>query len=1222
MTISTDLATRTGIRRRYFLKIDGVEPYIFQPTSVGESIGADIESHPNAGSIGHWMMDESLHTDDLIDSSGNGLTANVGGNPTTTTGKIRGARDFAPAAEESGPRYGHVSGDLKMKVQDFSVMGWFFVDMSKYTATYEGNEAIGPLFNLRVDAVGEGPNAEIRISTRKEEGEGPPTLEFVTVRINFGLYLDFTSTIVEFESENRIYPGWHHFAVTWDGTTIILYLDGEEDHRTIYTNEGDLLTDCYFDWGAWSDAQFLNNAFIDMGGDSPEMGMLRYSPHPIDDVILYGEAKTEGWIETWCTVRSINENAWSRSVKACLNPPTELSIAINPAECTSEISQMTFELLDIKDDDGTSYWGKMFAPARWDANKHWRIKAATAEGTYLAANSDAINIETGVGITSNGMYHIGIEAFGFTGYDEPNKRLTGVTKGIYPCSGAAEWGYAYYIPLVTEGDYRPYVGEVPFAMMGKRIALYVATYDPLTGLMHSESDCINQGPLWIGRISDSISFDPRLGIWKLSCISILDDLKKMVGNRMPETELSNTINLPWQYGGNVLKIKEYLSLGPTHKATATITFTPGVYHNVINALTGVSSVTPYTFDSEVNRAFENMVWVDEPGSDHSLEIKLEEDKLTIKTKKAGRYAVIEPVDDKMPCIWLTAMGLDIPAVKTEYSGTDTTPDEDGYYTAEIERSIKWIAFHPIAPLLNGGKMYVKNNEKLWNDQGDDSSPRAWVIVENIHRNGSDDKQSHYARYLGKGFDNYQESQTSNWETHYYLTLDSSYVLPDDLTATAFIGRKKDESDPSVIRNIYVPTRKPLTAPIRGPFELLLFPLLSTGTTNYNHATYDKLFPDLGIAMDSTLVDVDSFLDADKEFSSDPLADRSFYPIAKPLAFETLLKRECMLFGKILTWNRGKLRLKNITAPSTETQTVQLDDTNNANPYETPEMIMSADTIVNQYECKLDYDPKTDKWGPPTIISDMDSKNIQITKQVTLEHPGIYFDSRANLAELLRNRLQGRIFRYAAPIIKRTLAPILINRVYPGDVVKFVSKTVPDPLGTGSMNTSTYALVLEKSWNYKTETGSCTLMLLSAYGTWGLPWAPAAVLNKSAPNNGWDSAMNALELSPLHYGIAGDRDDGAAFHAGDKVMIYERCPSDPLSGGELMGPCIVAYEYETNGAQLLTLVEDIGPINTAREYFVTYSYYSDIQESQKLNGVWLANMYDYTLPVNVAPYRWG
>jgi hypothetical protein len=275
--------------------------------------------------------------------------------------------------------------------------------------------------------------------------------------------------------------------------------------------------------------------------------------------------------------------------------------------------------------------------------------------------------------------------------------------------------------------------------------------------------------------------------------------------------------------------------------------------------------------------------------------------------------------------------------------------------------------------------------------------------------------------------------------------------------------------------------------------------------------------------------------------------------------------------------------------------------------------MSTSTVVNQYACKLKFNVRQDKFGPPIVITDVDSALSQGTKQVTIEHNGVSFggDNLLNAKETLDSALLERWIRFPLPVLTQTLAPAYLNRVFPGDIVKFTSNLIPDPYGSGTMVTNCLATVLSVPWNYASGIGQVMLMLHDR--NLASAWAPAALVDRTAPGGGFANAVDQVKL--VDYTFATNTSlfhDGNAVaeRSGWAVQIIERAPADPTNP-DVFGPWnTTAPYYSANQYVQLPTGTDMSGWDTTgnTEYIMTFADYPVINAVQidDGKGTWQAN----------------
>lgn len=907
-------------------------------------------------------------------------------------------------------------------------------------------------------------------------------------------------------------------------------------------------------------------------------------------------------------IDGLNEYLWTRgdddppswagpTHRTCLHITSEFASEINIGEMTTTLSAMEFELDDI-DVDAVKYWGQLFAPARWDENTHARCTAGASPETYIDADATTINVDSATAMPASGTAYMGQETLTYGG--KTGTSLTTVQKGLYPCVDAAAtyFGHTYKRPEIQASGAHMHVGTVPFSWVGRRAALYVHTWDKQTGDWRAEGET---ELLWVGRISDEIRQDGKSRRWVLSCTSILSDLEEEIAVDLPEDDLQK-INLQGDKGRSFI----YTNWDANGVSSSiTVTIDKGVY-------------TAKELVKEFNKQMAGTIGGWGSASTHPQFFLTADGKCRWWVLGVGgsRSAAMLGYTVDGFCHALTALGFKKYSKIDDAPTTGTHIDTGGYYDS----------YHPLNRDYNGDKLYVKDSDEFWADQGDNSSARAFGKIEDSTINAK-------SKFKGTYLFSYSAIDSGN----NLLTL--AEEVDGEIAEDAFAGQLAKDALTEVtgtrVKQVYIPQWKKLSdGSLRGPFELLLYSLLSTGTPNYQHATYDALPLALSVGMQIELVDTASFQNADKLLYSNPLAHRTAYVIDEGVSWATLAAREGKLFGFLPVWRRGKITLTNVLAPGLDRQDDVLDESNDfasEDDAEWPDMVMSAETVVNSYKVKANYDNTTGKFGPSTTIYDADSRSgLRVTKQVEIEHPGVYRGIKSSvLKDQILAQLMGRHLRYPSPLVKRTIAPTLATRVYVGDVVRFQSNRIADPIGTGTLVTNCLALVLKAAWNYEGAAwvGSVTLMLLVQDSGHGDPWAPSAVVKKSAANGGLSVANDQLTLEDLAFGEAGDTDDGAAFFAADEVLIIERSPADPTAP-VIYGPYVCLKDYEADGGGILTLEAGAGAaINgigwtATKEHIVTAADYADAPTAQRARGTWQASASTLLLDGTDRAQRYG
>jgi hypothetical protein len=543
----------------------------------------------------------------------------------------------------------------------------------------------------------------------------------------------------------------------------------------------------------------------------------------------------------------------------------------------------------------------------------------------------------------------------------------------------------------------------------------------------------------------------------------------------------------------------------------------------------------------------------------------------------------------------------------------------------------FVSYHPLGKNQNGGRLYVADAAPLWpiasGGQGDAPTARANVVIEDAVLNVLDDIRGRY-------FVEYDGTDVDGAGNQY---LEINRVLNEEYESTSLASgytgvRVNDGGDVKniTIRQACIPFYgDETTITPRGPFEMLLYMLLSTGSPGYNHATYDVLPLTLSLAVQASLVDIQSFLDADAAIMTNELAHRRLWPIPEDTNWTELVRAECQLFGYVLRQDpkTGQIGLVNVLTPDTDGYDVTIDDSRGVNPVHYPDLVMEMGTVVNQYRIKTKHPISDDYAQTEFVFTDTLSRDgYELAKEIEIKHDGLYLrEAGSSIQALLAANFIGRPLRFISPTVTCPLDRTLMRRIAVGDIVRYVNPRMMDLLGTGDRGLDCLATVLNAGWDYGMWRGKAVLLLHAQYQNYGIPWAPSALVDIDAANGGWDATNKRLTLEALHYGESGEPDDGSAFAAGDELLIIERAPANPANVKSWQ--VTVDSAYETDGAELLTL--DAGTTLTgwdaAREYIVTYADWTQVQAGQKTEGTWQANATTNLLDSgsgNDAPQKWG
>lgn len=926
---------------------------------------------------------------------------------------------------------------------------------------------------------------------------------------------------------------------------------------------------------------------------------------------------------------------WSRSVLKCLMAPEEeWSLGLDLA--TMEVSPSSFMLelenIDDPDDETKKLFARLFAPgASCATGVHLAyLKDSGATQAWIEANATTIDADGAAAFTAPGTAHVGQETFSFTGVGAGG--FTGCSRGLYPAVGSA-LGRKHKRPFSDSADGKLLISSVPYCWNGRMVALYLVTWDETVGNWHHDSEAVL---LWVGRITDTIRYNPKRQTWQAQCEHILKDLDNAIGEDMPRGVLQG-INLSGPQGLSFvveeLHDEATAVVGPGGgfttveilDNTATITVPAGFYADADDVAAAIQDAL-----NAACAAWEVCYW--SCGRDSG-------DKYCISgscnTPTPGAYderkVRLKPrnMSTGVQCHALRCLGID-PRVAV-YEATTVGPG--GYVDLVHGSDTAFAAYHPLDYYCNGEKCSFygaySGPYRFWASQGDYGTARAAFQIKGGVLSSEIEEGRYIDRYDGNGTE--LSLRNSHVLLEYVTLCDWATRFPGGHHSDTYVGQRVGD-DPVYAEQIYLPFATDSAGVTHGPFTQLLYVLLSTGTAALNHATYDVLPMELGIGIPAAIVDVQSFLDADKDLAGNPAAVRDCYVTDKSESAKDRLLRECQLFGYFPSWDLSlsKLSLKRFM-PRADTYVETLDGDVRADVDEWVEPECSTGAVINSWRLECNYNLDTEKYEMTDSVRDQNSRqSLGVTKSVEITHPGVRISEeygRSTLKDLFLSRMS--ICGLPWQRCTTTLAPMMIARLSIGDWVQYIGDHHPDPFGSGAMTCTCLAMATNVYWSLGGDrrwTGRDDLLLCARYDALTqVPWAAAALVDIAADNGGWDSTNKRLTLVALQYGKSGDSDCGAAFSVGDMIRIRQINPGGygPTAALE-WGPIEVASTYETDGAQLLTLVAGttLASWDATQEYVVEPAHYADAVAAQHSRNAWQADATTRLLGTADAAQRWG
>lgn len=373
-------------------------------------------------------------------------------------------------------------------------------------------------------------------------------------------------------------------------------------------------------------------------------------------------------------------------------------------------------------------------------------------------------------------------------------------------------------------------------------------------------------------------------------------------------------------------------------------------------------------------------------------------------------------------------------------------------------------------------------------------------------------------------------------------------------------------------------------------------ILSTGTSGYNHATYDVNPAGMGAGVPASLIDIPAF---------QTLGHGALWTLAVTGPREMGRELESMLatFGRHLVWRAGKLTLvePRVDGPSIAVA-FTLDDDNKTRTDDRIASDFGIDGIINRVEVKYNRDLSGSFRAQPLIAEDLVSQSdFGIPRTVSIEAWGVQNLSGDGMREQLAVLL-GRILALSSRpmvVIERTISMQLIQ-IVPGDLVLLTDPYVLDPK-TGTRGVVHFpAWVLSMSFDPAARAGKVRIAYSPEFPTDKIcPWAWSMRVKATAPNGGYtvvSGSSRYLDVEPDHYQASRQAADDTAAAAGDVVTIRELSPADPFAP---LSWTVTVSSVDTAAHRVYVSAELAG-WDPDRAYVVTPADITEVQHAQLIN----------------------
>jgi hypothetical protein len=408
-------------------------------------------------------------------------------------------------------------------------------------------------------------------------------------------------------------------------------------------------------------------------------------------------------------------------------------------------------------------------------------------------------------------------------------------------------------------------------------------------------------------------------------------------------------------------------------------------------------------------------------------------------------------------------------------------------------------------------------------------------------------------------------------------------------------------------------------------NLVLKLLTSTGTSAYNHATYDAYDVQLGAGIPYELLG-DNFEASLQSLEQSSAGGPSFVMLEKPTRLTEVLAADQMLRLASIIWKNQTLQ---VTAWQTATSTLAVHDFTEANktsslgndPQRSP-LELSDQFLKNIV--KIEYGRAPDGTYRDTInITDIGSVNENGGHAVTISAQNSVGGELAigQDVEQLAEGLLAKLPLLSRPlrVIRRTISQQLFEDVAPGDQCTVTDLYARHPNGTRGISGHP-GIIIEHARNFATGFGEVLIALSTDDRS--SSYCPCAEVDMTytsgAFTNGYDDANKKLHFQANRHSNSDDSPttDIGSFAVNDEITIVEIDPATAASprSWDRTITAVATNEITFSGGSLTGYT-------SAEKYRILSRYYTTAVATQKTD-TYQADDADELIQNVAAPYQYG
>jgi hypothetical protein len=441
---------------------------------------------------------------------------------------------------------------------------------------------------------------------------------------------------------------------------------------------------------------------------------------------------------------------------------------------------------------------------------------------------------------------------------------------------------------------------------------------------------------------------------------------------------------------------------------------------------------------------------------------------------------------------------------------------------------------------------------------------------------------------------------------------------------AKIARSYGNTEEMRVRQVFM-----IEMSFAGILKALLY---STGTSGYNHATYDVLPFGLGLAIPGTLLG--DTCEATIDALPGALTPQTLV-IDKPTAFANEFSGDLVIRWAFPVWRDQIIRFSVWASPVSGASVATLSESTKAAPAGQRDDHRTATMLTNQWQrpiVKWQYDRDLTNLGSDAFRSSVtfedpraidDAGGVAAPVTISLRHiNGEAARAGGGVDQAIKAFLRNlSMFTQGSHISTRSIDPRYYEGYAPGDIVYITDEFARDP-DTGTRGVSRYGMIVAHRYQLgggvpgegSEMSGEVDVLFLERDNV--MQYVPCAQVDDTQANGGYNAGTKVLTCYAHRHSESGEAADASWFTAGSLVRVIEIDPVDPAA------PATWDNGVVSQTGNTITLTLALTGWDAALKYRVVSDSYADASATQQAAYAYQADDADGFVADARVPFEYG